>query len=81
MLRDSLGFDGLVFSDALNMKGVTNGHKGGEMELMALKAGNDVLLFPEDVGVAINKIKEALNSGELSEAELALHVKRILAAK
>ena len=49
MLKDQLGFNGLVFTDALNMKGVTNNFQSGEIEIEALKAGNDVLLYPQDV--------------------------------
>ncbi len=44
-----MGFAGLVFTDNLNMKAVTKNYKPGEMKMLALQAGNDVLLFPEDV--------------------------------
>lgn len=81
LLRDSMKFEGLAFTDALNMKGVSAFYEPGEVDLMALKAGNDMLLFPEDVPKAKNQIKQALKNGELSEAELNVHVKRILKAK
>tara|TARA_R110001592_G_scaffold359340_3_gene665667 strand:- start:20754 stop:23750 length:2997 start_codon:yes stop_codon:yes gene_type:complete len=81
LLRDTFNFEGLAFTDALNMKGVSAYYAPGDVDLMALKAGNDVLLFPEDVPKAKAKIKAAIENGELSEEELNLHVKRILQAK
>lgn len=81
LLRDTFGFSGLVFSDALNMKGVSAAFTSGELEVRAFKAGNDVLLFSENVPVAIAKIKEAVLSGRISQDDLELSVKRILSAK
>jgi beta-glucosidase-like glycosyl hydrolase/CubicO group peptidase (beta-lactamase class C family) len=81
LLRNKLGFKGLVFTDALNMKGVSNFYKPGEADLLALLAGNDVLLFPKDVPLAIQMIKSALDEGSLSEADLNEHVLKILKAK
>ena len=52
-MKDELGFKGLVITDALDMKGVTSGHKPGEIELQAFLAGNDILLLPQDVKAAI----------------------------
>lgn len=81
LLRDTFDFKGLAFTDALNMKGVSAFYTPGDVDLMALQAGNDVLLFPEDVPKAKAKIKEALKSGSLSQKELDVHVMRILKAK
>jgi len=81
MLRDSLGFQGLIFTDAMNMGGVTKFHKTGDAELKALKAGNDVLLFPGDVPLVVARIKEAVQKGEITENEIDNHVYRILLAK
>ncbi len=80
-LRGKMGFEGLVFTDALNMKGVTKYYQAGEVDLLAFKAGNDVLLFSQDVPTAIAKIKAAITSGEISEEALENSVKKILAAK
>ncbi len=80
-LRKELGFEGLIFTDALNMKGVTKYYKPGNAALQALLAGNDVLLFPEDVKAAISAIKSALRKGKLTEDELDAHVGKILRAK
>jgi len=81
LLRDSLNYHGLVFTDALNMKGVANFFKPGELEVRALFAGNDVLLFPEDVPTAVSSIKQAIQEGLLSENEINEHARRILIAK
>lgn len=81
LLRKKMGFDGLVFTDALNMKGAAGYSAPGQLEVAALDAGNDVLLYPEDVPAAIKAIKEAITNGTLSEDELDEHVNRILMAK
>ncbi len=80
-LRDSLQFNGLVFTDALNMRGVADLYSPGEVDVKALLAGNDVLLFSQDVAAAKKKIREALGRGELTEAQIDQHVRRILLAK
>ncbi|MBA3704990.1 MAG: serine hydrolase, partial [Bacteroidetes bacterium] len=81
LLKDTLGFKGLIFTDALNMKGVSKFYKPGEVDLKALIAGNDVLLFPEDVPTAIKKIKEAVDSGSISQEDIDKHCMKILLAK
>lgn len=81
LLRKELGFQGLAFTDALNMRGVSSRYAPGDVDLKALLAGNDVLLFAEDVPRAVIKITEAITKGELTEADIDVHVKRILMAK
>jgi len=81
LLIDKLNFEGLIFTDALNMKGVSIYFKPGEVDLMALKAGNDILLFSEDVPTAILKIKEAIAKGYIPQKEIDRRVKKILKAK
>lgn len=81
LLKNQMGYDGLIITDALNMKGVTKYYKPGEVDYLAFKAGNDVLLFSEDVATGISKIKRAIQNKEISEKRLALSVKKILAAK
>src|SRR5690606_38372275 len=81
LLRDQLHFKGLVFTDALNMKGVSNFAEPGEVELDAFLAGNDILLMPIDVDKAKAKLLEAYNNGIISEDRLASSVKKILMAK
>ena len=81
ILKDRLQFNGLIFTDALEMKGVSNYSKPGDIDLAAFLAGNDVLLISEDVPKAIEKIVEAYNTKEISEERLAHSVKKILMAK
>ncbi|NNE14829.1 MAG: serine hydrolase [Saprospiraceae bacterium] len=81
ILREELNFDGLVFTDALEMQGVAKHFETGAMEVEALKAGNDILLLPINLKKAIDKIKEAVSSGELSENEIDKKVLKILLAK
>jgi beta-N-acetylhexosaminidase len=81
LLQDSMQFHGLVFTDALNMKGVAKYYKSGDLEVKALKAGNDILLFSENIPVAINAIKEAVKNGELNMGDIEKSCKKILMAK
>jgi beta-N-acetylhexosaminidase len=80
-LRDSLGFEGLVFSDALNMKGVSDYFAPGEVDKVAFLAGNDVLLFSVNIPKGIELIKKALEKGEFSEAYLNERLRRVLSYK
>ncbi len=81
LLRKKMNFNGLVLSDALEMKGVSNYDKPGLVELQALKAGNDILLLPASVEKAVTAIMRAIDSGTYSQDDLAIHCKRILAYK
>jgi len=81
LLKDTLGFKGLIFTDALNMKGVSKFYKPGEVEAKALLAGNDVLLFAEDVPTAIIEIKKAIEQGEITQEEIDKRCMKILLAK
>lgn len=81
VLKNEMNFRGLVITDALNMAGVANAYPPGVVDLMAFEAGNDILLFSQNVKVAKEKIIEKINSGEISEARLAESVQKILMAK
>ncbi|PWJ54725.1 beta-glucosidase-like glycosyl hydrolase [Dyadobacter jejuensis] len=81
LLRKEMGFRGLVFTDAMNMRGVAKTGKAPEINLKALIAGNDVLLFPENVGETIARIKQAISKKEISEKIIDDKVKRILQGK
>lgn len=81
ILKNELQFNGLIFTDALNMKGASNFKKPGDIDLEAFLAGNDILLFAENVPVAIKKFNEAKADGRLTEERLAYSVKKILAYK
>jgi len=81
LLKEELGFKGLIFTDALNMKGVTKSAKPGDIEYRALKAGNDVLLFSENVQISIQKIKDGMAKGDIDSNEVFAHCRKILMAK
>jgi beta-N-acetylhexosaminidase len=81
ILQNEMGFKGLIFTDALNMKGASSYAEPGEIDLEAFLAGNDVLLFAENVPVAIEKFRQAYADSILEEWRLALSVKKILAYK
>ncbi|WP_036384299.1 glycoside hydrolase family 3 N-terminal domain-containing protein [Muricauda sp. MAR_2010_75] len=81
LLQNEMGYKGLVFTDALNMKAVSQFAPDGEVELQAFLAGNDMLLMPINVLEAKKKLIEAYNTGVISEARLAHSVKKILMAK
>jgi beta-glucosidase-like glycosyl hydrolase/CubicO group peptidase (beta-lactamase class C family) len=78
LLKEQLGFDGLIFTDALNMKGASNFKKPGDIDLEAFLAGNDILLFAENVPLAVEKISSGYRDGLISENRLAESVKKIL---
>ena len=81
ILKEKLGFKGLIYTDALNMKGASNFNESGEIDLAAFMAGNDVLLISEDVPTGVSKIIDAYNKGEITEGRLEHSVKKILQAK
>ena len=81
ILRNSLGFNGLIISDALNMKGAADFDESGEIDLAAFLAGNDILLISEDPPTGIAKIMNAYYNGKITEERLEYSVKKILKAK
>ena len=80
-LRRNMGFEGLIFTDALEMQAVAKHHPNGEIEIKAIEAGNDVLLLPNDIDLAFRLIKEKLATGRITGDRLRQSVKRILRAK
>ncbi len=78
LLQKELKFEGLIFTDALNMKGASNFKKPGDIDLQAFLAGNDILLFAENVPLAVEKITKAYNDTLITEERLAQSVKKIL---
>ena len=81
VLKERMGFKGLIFTDALEMKGVTKHYGPGEVALKAFQAGNDMLVLPDDLKAAYNRMKEALDHGEIQEADVESRVKKVLRAK
>lgn len=81
VLQKELGFKGLIFTDALNMKAVSNFKQPGEVELDAFMAGNDILLFPENVPIAVEMLKKAFTDSLFTKERLDFSVKKILKFK
>ena len=81
LLQKDMEFNGLIFTDALNMKGASNFKKPGEIDLAAFLAGNDVLLISESIPKAQQLIMNAFNDGRILETRLERSVKKILYAK
>jgi beta-N-acetylhexosaminidase len=81
VLRDSLGFDGLVVTDALDMGALVSRFGAGELAVQALEAGADILLMPTDPAEAIRAVAAAVRSGRVPAARLHQSVLRVLAAK
>ena len=81
LLRDQLYYDGLSFTDALGMKGVAKYFPGGQISVQSLIAGNDILDLPENVDSTIARIKEAIDSNQLSWNDIYEKCKKVLAYK
>lgn len=81
LLQKELNFQGLIFTDALNMKGASQYGGPGEAELKAFLAGNDILLIPNNLDAAFQKIKKAYKKGVITEERLSNSVRKILYAK
>lgn len=81
ILKKKLDFNGLIFTDALNMNGVANFDEPGAIDLTAFLAGNDILLMSENVSKGTEKLIEAYHNGTITENRLSHSVKKILYAK
>lgn len=81
LLRKELGFKGLIYTDSMGMQGVTAMHAPGAAAVLAIKAGNDVVLHSPDDGAAFAGLRDAVKSGEIPMAQLDGSVERILKAK
>ena len=81
LLRKELGFTGLIFTDGLEMKGVTKHYGDGEVEAEAIAAGSDILLLPEDIEASFAAIKRYRQEGKITPADIEVKVRRILLSK
>ncbi|RYE57992.1 MAG: glycoside hydrolase family 3 [Sphingobacteriales bacterium] len=81
ILKEKLGFKGLIISDAMDMKGVVKYFKDGDAELMGVIAGNDILELAEDTRVAVRKIRKAIRQDKISMERIDESVRKILTAK
>ena len=81
LLRNELGFQGISFTDALEMQGVSKYYPRGEAALRSIIAGNDLLCLPGDVPGTIAAVREAIKKGDLSWDDINKKVKKVLLAK
>ncbi len=81
LLRNEIGFDGLIFSDGLDMKGLTKHYSNRAIALKSLEAGNDILCLPDNLPDAFEAIMTGIQEGKVDTLNLAKSVKRILHSK
>ncbi len=81
LMRTQLNYQGLTFTDALEMQGVKKFFPDGAASVQSLIAGNDMLCLPEDVPAAIKKVKDAIKKKQLTWADIEAHCKKVLMAK
>lgn len=81
LLREDMGFDGVLFTDALRMGAITNEYGAGEAAVMALEAGSDVILAPVDTRGAVEAILEAVRSGRVTPERIERSARRVLGLK
>ena len=81
LLRDELGFRGIIVTDALDMGGIGQGFAPADAAVRAIEAGADVLLMPPDPEAAINAVEAAVRSGRISQKRIETSLMRILSAK
>ena len=81
LLREEMGFDGLLVTDALTMGALADQYETGELVVLAIEAGNDVLLMPRDIGRAIEAVQQAVEMGRITPGRIESSVRRILETK
>ncbi len=81
LLKEKMGYTGLIVTDAMEMQGVTKHYPPGEAEARAIQAGNDMICLPRDVPVAIEAIKKYIREGKIPENRIAESVKKVLLEK
>lgn len=81
ILRDQLGFQGLVITDAMNMGAVANEYASGDAAVRAVQAGADMILMPADFSAAYAGVRNAVQNGTITEERINESVRRILAVK
>ncbi|KIC65147.1 glycoside hydrolase family 3 protein [Chryseobacterium taiwanense] len=81
LLKEKLGYKGLIITDALNMGAVANKYNPGELDAMAFKAGNDIMLFSQGVAEGKKLIQKAIDNGEIPQSRVEESVKKILLTK
>ena len=81
LLKEKLGFEGMIFTDAMNMKGVISKYPPGDADVRALQAGNDILEFSKNIPLALRMVRAAIDSGQISQASIDARCRKMLALK
>ena len=81
LIREEMGYEGIVITDALNMGAISDNYSAGVAAVMALEAGADMILMPADFQTAYDAVMEAIQNGTLSETRIDDSLRRILAVK
>lgn len=81
ILRKELEYDGMIMTDAMNMKSITNNYSAGDAAVKAIEAGNDIVVMPEDLGKAYDAVQKAIKNGTLKESRIDESVERIIYTK
>jgi len=81
LLRDEMAFDGLLFTDAMDMSAISRGYGAEEASVRAIEAGADVILMPPSVERAVEGIAVAVESGRIDASRIDASVRRILETK
>ncbi|GGE93699.1 beta-N-acetylglucosaminidase [Hymenobacter cavernae] len=81
LLKQKLGFEGMVFTDAMNMKGVISKYPPGDADVRAILAGNDILEFSRNIPLALRMVREAINKGLINQEEIDTRCRKVLALK
>ena len=81
LLKERMGYEGIVVTDALNMGAIADHYSASEAALMAVEAGADILLEPSDFAIAYNAVLDAVKSGEISETRIDESVGKIIGLK
>ena len=81
VLKEKLGYNGLVITDALNMGAVTQSYPNGEAAVAVVKAGADILLMPPDLEAAVSAVEAAVQNGDITEERINESVKKIIIKK
>ena len=81
LLRDQMHFDGIVITDGLDMGAIVNAYDSATAAVMAIQAGDDILLMPENFSLANQGVLDAVNQGVISKDRIETSVRRILRYK
>lgn len=81
LLKKQMGFDGIVFTDGIDMKGITNTYRNGHAELLAIQAGNDIVILPPNIEQSIDLIANTAATDRQLLADIDYHCRRVLHAK